>query len=136
MASMDREQVLRFVYRRLADPALRARLIVRDSEGTSPLLVALREDKMRDVLADLSAMGGAANLVVPLLNGVAILALSADEAVDRDEPSPGDLLAAECTVGVLLERLHMDGDEARYAFVMHEQGSHRHGQAELIAIAG
>lgn len=132
---MDRNGALKFVYRRLTDPDLRGRMNARNSDGETVVLIAMRDDTVRTMLADVKTAGGSANVVVPYLNGLCIMTVVDEACADGHA---GDLLTLDCTVGVLLERLRADGDRGRYCFVT-ELSSACAGQqsaAELVAIAG
>jgi len=139
MASVDRAAITKFVYQRLADPSFRDCLTAKARDGSRPIIVALRDDPVRALLADVAAMGGTANVAIPALNGVVVLAVKPEPVRHRasgSEPKP-EYLTADCTVGVFLERLRLDGGEATYRFVVRgPDRKTKHGSAEVVALAG
>jgi len=86
------------------------------------------------------AVGGAGNVVLPTLNGIVVLAVT---TID-DEFPPGDIeaptLRSDATVGVLFERLTLDGlagGAAIHDFTVTRPDSRtERGQAEVVALGG
>ncbi len=113
-----------------------------------PIAVALREDPLEPLLVHIQQLGGACNVVMPLLNGVVVVAFelagppSAAARESRSEPGTAAVLTTACTVGVFVERLRMDASvagEAIYAFkVQRNRPSDEavSGKAEVVALAG
>lgn len=137
----DRAEVTRLVYRRLAEPAFRERLLVQDDEGTHPIIVALRSDTVGSLVSEVAAVGGAANVAIPALNGVVFVAMVGEPARPARSATKGTArakhLSASCTVGVFLEQLGYDGGEGRYRFVI--EGPERQRErvsAQAVAVAG
>jgi len=98
---------------------------------------------MRSLLKWLIVVGGAGNVVVPLLNGIIVVALEGEPTEPAgDAGSDGDVqhLTASCTVGVFVERLKLDaspGHEIVYRFTVDGHRKPRPvTRAELVALAG
>ncbi|MDP8930783.1 MAG: hypothetical protein M3O70_20000 [Actinomycetota bacterium] len=127
----------RLVYQRLADPVFRRRLTALAPDGTRPIIVALRDDLMRNLVEKLHHAGGAANVVVPALNGFVVVAMLDDPSNDEPSDSEAQALSADCTVGVLIERLHIDEGTARYRLASDSGHPHAQGgRAKVVALAG
>lgn len=136
MDDVDRRaELTRYVYRHLADSRFRERLTAADADGNRPVLVALPEDRVRRVVLDVLAAGGAANVAVPLLNGFVTFAVTLRS--HSEEPASGVRLAADCTIGLFLERARIDGEHAIYRFFIEGVNERTEsGSAELVAVAG
>lgn len=148
MRDVDRAAVTKYVYKRLADANFRDRLIAAAPDGTRPIAVALREDPLGSLLSHIDNLGGACNVVVPLLNGIVVVAFeisstppsSAQKSRSKTGKTP--MLTTACTVGVFIERLRldaMDAGEATYAFrVEGDKPSSEAvtGKAGVVALAG
>ena len=136
MVDVDRSAITELVYRRLADPRFRERLTATAPDGTRPIVVALRDDPVRRVIAEVDALGGSGNVALPMLNGFVVFAVEGDEDAEEVD-GEGHLITSECTVGVFFERLRMDGGQGAYRFVI-EGPDHRReaGRAELVALGG
>ncbi len=134
MDDVERAAITRLVYRRLTDPGFRDRLTAKASDGTRPIVVVLPGDSLERLLADVERLGGAANVVLPVLNGVVVIAMAASANSDAIDPGVAQL-TSDCTVGLFFARLRIDGDEAAYRFVM-ERPDHRRdaGSAEMVAL--
>lgn len=135
MPDMDRADLTRMIYRKLLDPRFRHRLSARDTEGSHPILVAMRTDRMMAMLHQVESVGGAANVIVPSLNGFLVLAVEADETPD-DAPGAVPTLDAASTVGAFLELLRLEvpsGDNYSCRFVV-DGTQPESGFAELVAI--
>lgn len=140
MADMDRAATNRFVYQRLARPGFRKRLIAAAPDGARPIIVLMREDPISALVDQVRAVGGAGNVVLPTLNGIVVLAVT---TVD-DEFPPGDgeapTLRSDATVGVLFERLTLDGliggDTVHDFAVIRPDNRTERGQAEVVALGG
>jgi len=132
----QRAAVTHLIYERLADPAFQQTLIATDAEGNAPILVALPSDPVHRLLRDVARVGGSANVATPYRNGIIVYTVEAEPGAAGGRGRSADLDAG-CTVGVLLERLHLDGDEATYRFAValpdHTRGV---GRAEVVAVAG
>ncbi len=133
MDDVDRSDVTEFVYRRLADPCFRERLTATASDGTRPIVVALRDDPMSRLIADLDQLGGSGNVVMPMLNGFVVIAMRAD---DDDCAGEVHTLTPDCTVGVFCARLQADGDHAVYRFAIEGPDRRESGRAEVVALGG
>jgi len=132
MDDVDRSALTQAVFKKLAaDKEFRQRLTARNDEGAHPIVVALRDDAMADVLNQVMIHGGAANVIVPYLNGLVGVSMINGALVSDDDPEV-DALDPACTVGVFLERLRMDGPST-YTF---PGGVRDSGRAELVAVAG
>jgi hypothetical protein len=141
MVDMDREAITKFVYQRLADPGFRDCLSAGAPDDTRPIVVALRGDAVRGLIDQIVAVGGAANVVIPALNGIVVLVLQAEERRGRKRGEPqAPLLKDDCTVGLLFERLRIDilgNRETAYGFVVEGPDRRREqGRAEIVAVAG
>ena len=143
MRDVDRNAITKLVSRKLADPSFRERLTAKAPDGSHPITVALREDPMGDLIAKLVAVGDASNVVVPLLNGFVVIAMTTN-AVGEGVAGGADLplLTTDCTVGVFLQRARLDAgggpiQDAVYGFVV-EGPNHKAnaGRAELVAVGG
>ncbi|HSH61280.1 MAG TPA: hypothetical protein VK988_16890 [Acidimicrobiales bacterium] len=134
MDDVDRSDVTEFVYQRLADPCFRERLTATASDGTRPILVALRDDPMSRLTADLDQLGGSGNVVMPMLNGFVVIAMRADH--DDDCADEVHTLTRDCTVGVFVARLQADGDSAVYRFAIEGSDRREGGRAEVVALGG
>lgn len=136
MPDMERAAMTEFVYRRLADPAFRDRLTAKAPDGSKPIVIALRTDSVRWLLGQVDAAGRSANVVVPFLNGAYVIAMDeVPEAETKGEQR--HRLTADCTVGVLIERLSCDGNSGTYTFVVDGPADGiGAGRAELVALAG
>lgn len=136
MDDVDRTEITRYVFDRLADPRWRQMMTVANKDGEKPVLVALRSDKVGRVLDNVMKAGGAANTVVPHLGGYVIITM---EAANQSRPGkPKGNLSRDCTVGVLLEQLHLDGGGSTYSFSTDAKGTKAAsaGRAELVGLAG
>jgi len=141
MPSSDHGAVAEFVYRQLANPAFRQRLTARVADGTRPILIALLEDPLHRLLRQLAEAGGAANVALSLNNGVVVVFTMKEEHHQAGDPAwsgeMGTLVTSQCTVGVFFARLHLDGGEASYCFLIEGTEDRRDtGRAEVVAIAG
>jgi hypothetical protein len=141
MLDMDRAQLTKLTYTKLADPRFRERLKAVAPDGTRPITIAQRDDQMTFVLDDVIRLGGSSNVVVPFLNGVAVLTMVMDVGAHDNHGKPCNLIKGECTVGVFIERLRSDEAFADggvlYGFVIERQDLRQDaGQAELVAVAG
>ena len=130
IADMDRAEITRSVYQRLADPRFRARLTATAPDGTRPILIALRTDPMSALLDQLDAVGRAASVVVPYLNGFFLLTMHEDADASDDAVQP---LTADCTVGVFLARMLTEDQPTVYGFQRPNRSSET-GTAELVAL--
>lgn len=63
------------VYSRLATPQFRKRLTAKAPDGTHPILVVLPHEPIGALLDQMNTVSGAANVVVPLKGGLAIIAM-------------------------------------------------------------
>jgi hypothetical protein len=135
MADVDRATLRRKVYERLVDPEFRGRLTATAPDGTQPITVALREDHVGALLAEVSALGGAANVVVPALGGFVVLAMTQSHGATGVRRRT-KALTPDCTVGVLVERVKIDDGNATYRFVVEGPVEQETGSAELVAIGG
>jgi hypothetical protein len=132
---VDRRWLRSYVLRRLADPSFCEGLTAVAPDGSRPVIVALRDDGMTDVLRELHARGGSGNLIVPHFNGYVIVAMTRlTGAPDEQHGSEPVALTTECTVGLFVERLKMDGSELYY--FVGETDSHDFGTAEVVGLAG
>lgn len=131
MDDVQRQELNRLVMRSLQDRAFRERLTARDSKGLHPILIVGLDDSLRSMLAKVQDAGESANVVVPYLNGVMVVAV--DIMVGSADPMIG-LLTPDCTVGVLLERLRQDADDEGAA-VFGVPDSPTSARAELVALA-
>lgn len=135
MPDMDRAEVTRFVYDKLADPQFRDRLTAVGPDGDHPIVIAMRDDLMSQVIRDVDAVGRSANVIVPILNGLMAFTMTgwADaDGAGADAKNPHDVTAL-CTVGVFIARIAEDGP-ASYRF--HGDDHVEAGTAELVAVAG
>ena len=139
---MDRASITRMVYSRLAtERDFRRRLTAAAPDGIHPIIVALPDQPVDYLLRDLASVGGAANVVIPALNGLVVLAMTQDAADDAGVRSAVPRLRSDCTVGVLLTRLHVDlggsPGEMSYRFVVTGPDSaETPTRAEFVALAG
>src|SRR5688500_6561635 len=118
MHDMTREQLHKLVYQLLAEPLFQQRLTKVAADGTRPIVLALRGDRMTNVLAELEARGGCGTLVAPAQDGVVMLPMTRT----AQSVGTGDSfqIAGNCTVGVFLERVAVEGP-GRYAFAQDDQ---------------
>lgn len=133
MLDMDREALTEMVYRRLSNPSFRKRLTARAPDGSHPLVVATRDELVSSVLDRLQSTGGSGNVVAPMLNGLVVLAIHASSDDDAGDELPASI-TTDCTLGVLIERMRLDGG-GLHRFVV-EGPSPSLGQAEVVALAG
>lgn len=140
MADMTRAELTRRVYSRLRQDEFRSRLAAVSPCGRRPVLIALRDDPVQQLLDQVRDVGGSANVVLPLLNGFIVLLIVAEHRLDDGPPPPGvSLLRGDCTVGVFYERLRFDasvGGPTSYGFVLEAEtgGASEVGRAELVAL--
>lgn len=148
MLDVDRAAITKYVYKRLADAAFRDRLTATAPDGTRPIAVALREDPLNPLLKHIRRLGGACNVVVPMLNGIVVIAFdvsvtppgNARKARSKADETP--VLTTACTVGVFVERLRFDAGlsgETTYAFRIQQDLAPDEavsGRAEVVALAG
>lgn len=131
MPDVDRAAVTREVFRKLAeDVDFRRRLGASGVDGAA-IIVAFREDRMGWVLDQLLAVGGSGNVVVPHLNGLIVVEFERTRRVKDDDSA--DLLTQECTLGVFIEHMQIEG---RRAYRFADDGVPMTGEAEMVAIAG
>ena len=136
MPDQDRQTVLKSVYQRLRDPDFGQRFIV-GADGTRPIFVALPSDAMGTVLDALDHNGGAGNVVVPVLNGYMVVRMTSAQTDDHgDDDCSAENLTSDCTVGVFIHRLWIDGNDACYRFVRPDGSSAESGRAGVVALAG
>ncbi len=76
MLDMDRATLTEMVYSLLSDPTFRRRLTATAPDGSHPVVVVTREDSVSSMLTRLDALGGSGNVVVPVLDGLVVLATS------------------------------------------------------------
>lgn len=140
MPNVDRASMTRLIYRRLTDPDFRDRLSAVAPDGSLPIIVTLRDDPMTDLLHKVATAGGAANVVVPALNGFLVIDMEVGGSSASAGPgSDTDKLTADCTVGVFVARLAVDNDAATYHLIMEpddEATAHDHagGRAKVVAL--
>lgn len=136
MPEMNRTDMTRLIHRKLLDADFRQCLTAQDAEGAHPIVVAMRSDSMITVLRELESVGGAANVVVPALNGFVAVVIHADPTPEVGFTTATPMLGAGSTVGTFLEMLRLEvpaGEHCSCRFVV--TGQHRgSGQAELVAI--
>jgi hypothetical protein len=140
---VTRASLTRMVYRQLTDPQFRDRLTAVTPDGDCPIVVALLDDSVEQLMTRIAASGGAANVVLPKLNGFIVIAIDvalSAQPLDEVTASARDLVRGDCTVGVFLERIKIDVDEAggetaAYQVVVNRGGRQvGRGHAELVAI--
>lgn len=145
MADVDRAAVTEYVYKRLSDATFRGRLTATAPDGTRPIAVVLRDDPLGPLLTHIEHLGGACNVVVPLLNGIVVIAFEVADTPperprrSRSERSKSPMLTTACTVGVFVERLRLDEGGATYAFELQRDLPSNEaisGKAEVVALAG
>ncbi len=135
MLDMDRDALTEMVYRRLANPSFRRRLTARAPDGSHPLVIATREELVESMLHRLEVVGGSGNVVVPMLNGLVVLAMDAVNPEAEDAVDTPCAITTDCTVGVLVERMSLDQGGV-YRFVVEGHAKPRGGHAEVVALAG
>lgn len=135
MPSVTRSDVQRHVYELLRRGDFRKKMKVRDADGSHPIVVAVPSDHAADVLDEVSAIGGRANLIVPLADGLAVCSVEMDSPTGPSLRAAAESLAGDCTIGVFLARVVADGGEGRYGFVMDRPGQ-AHGTAALTGVSG
>jgi len=139
MGDMDRAAMTRLVYSRLANPLFRDRLVATAPDGSHPIKIAMPEDSMKALVRDIAHGEGAANVFVPLFNGLMGLVLTTSSSARMPSRRAAPRLADDCTVGLFVQRLltdHRPGAEAPgYAFVLDDEQP-RQGRAQLVAVAG
>lgn len=131
MGDVDREALTRIVYQHLSNRRFSERLVARAADGTRPILVSVPDDRLEPLIHDVMAVGGAANVALPYLNGFVVFALTVD--ADRSDIAPR--LATDCTVGLFFARLRSDGEHAAYRFVLENADHTDAGCAEMVAVA-
>jgi hypothetical protein len=129
-----RDAVRQLVYRRLADRSFRERLAARAGDGSRPVLIAMPHDALESTIQRVRAQGGAANVVLPLLNGIVVIVMRTEEFDANESALPR--LASDCTLGLFFSRLHLDGNDAAYRFVVDGTDRQEGGRAEAVAVAG
>lgn len=130
MRDSERQELSRFVYQHLRERDFRDRLVASAPDGTKPIITVLPSDRTHDLLKNLAALGGAANVVLGVANGVLIFVMEQTGEAAQDDVH---VLTADCTVGVLLARVMVDGDKGQYRFASpgDENGV---GWAELVGL--
>lgn len=141
MPDMDRATATRFVYGRLADPRFRRRLTATAPDGSHPIVVCLPEDRFDTLVQQVSARGGAVNVIVPSLGGIIgiDLRIKQSETTALGSRNTGSRLADDCTVGLFVERLKIDVsgvEKAGYTFVVETDARLDRGSAKVVALAG
>lgn len=137
MRDVDRATLTEAVYRRLADRDFRKRLTATARDGSRPIIVALRDDPMRVLLAKLEGAGGSGNVVVPAFNGFLVVSMTTETLTETaPDESEVDELTADCTVGVFMERLTIDEGHAWYRFVVKGRQRGGAGRAGVVALGG
>jgi len=117
MPDMQRDDVVSWVYRRLGDHDFTRQLTAKAPDGSRPVVVVMPEDTMPALGGQILAVGGAANVAVPFLNAVMVFALHAEHGDDDIDPCDGNLLATDCTVGLLMARIGVDGGGMTYRYM-------------------
>jgi hypothetical protein len=141
MVEMTRDEVARIILQRLAEPAFRKRLSATTADGSHPIVVSYISEQVKDMLAQVDGAGGAANVAIPCVNGIMVLAVTSPEGLPSADTLGSGTLNPHCTVGVLLQRLKWDGGNAIY-FMVEPSGEANgdmrpsSGRAELVALAG
>jgi hypothetical protein len=144
---LNRAQLTRLVYQHLTDPEFRSRVNAESAAGERPIVVALRDDVLGDLIDRIRHDGGSCNVVYPALNGFVVLAMTVGPAtvlpVVDDEAAAvvqGPLLKGDCTLGVLFERLRLDigaSQEMTYQVVGDGEAEKvEQGRAEVVALGG
>lgn len=137
MADVDRAELLKAVYRKLADRQFRECLTAQAADGTHPITVALRDDLVVDLLTQITAAGGGSNVVVPALNGFVVIAMFTDTPSVQAADPEAMQLKHDCTVGLLVARVMFDGvDGADLTYNLVGPGTPQRGRAELVALGG
>ncbi len=140
MHDMDRAAINRMVFHKLSDRAFRQRLTAVAPDGTRPIVAALPSDQLSELIGPIVAVGGGANIVVPWLNGILAFTLFVEHRPD-DVPADVDVEGhlGDCTLGVFLARLLVDGGGGRFAYAVtftDVGGEPTQARAELVAVAG
>jgi len=128
-----REEVLRSVHRRLPDRAFAKKLTVRGDDGMTPVVVVLSTDPVAHLLDEVIAIGGSANVVANVLDGLIVFAMETAAAPCLD--SPPDQLSTECTVGVLLAHLIEQGPVTQ-TYTFKTPGAQTCGSAAGASLVG
>lgn len=133
MGETDRTRMTRLVYQRLADARFRRCLTAADpDDGTHPIIVALRDDLMRALTEKIGSAGGSANVVIPVLNGFIVLAM---ECEPGESGPDSEVLTPNCTVGLFVERLHIDDEGTTYHLADEDERPRpESGRARLVAL--
>lgn len=132
MPETDRATMTRLVYQRLADAGFRRCLTAGDADGTHPIIVALRDDLMGTLTEKIGSAGGSANVVIPVLNGFIVLAM---ECEPGESGPDSEVLAPDCTVGLFVERLHIDDEGTTYHLATEDEHPRpESGRARLVAL--
>lgn len=134
VALLDRQAIMELAYRKLRDPAWRSRLTAHAPDGSRPIVFALADDPMQKVVKDADNVGGSANVVLPVLNGIAVFTI--EDATPEDLANGAPRITEECTVGLFFQRLVADGGHATYCLPSAGNEHSDSGRAELVALAG
>lgn len=123
MDSVKRDQLRSFVLRQLVHRDFAKRF--ERTNGRAQIVAALPDDNLAWLHAEVSKMGGTANVVTPFLEGLIVFSMQAAQ----HKPSEHDerpKLDGACTVGVLVERLIVDNGGGDYCVVLPEAGESSH----------
>lgn len=121
MADMDRRQaIISAVSRSLAHKDYADRFEAFGPNRERVILAALPDDLMSSLWSEVKAVGGSANVVVPLFEGLVCFAMTPTPAgrARQTAATRSSHINGECTVGVMLARLIEDGGSADYAVHM------------------
>lgn len=149
MGDIRRADLTHLVYSRLRDPVFRRLLKAVGPGGERPVVVALRDDLVSELLRQVHAVGGSASVVLSGLVDVVedpdeLFVLSLEFKLEGACTSvngpviPPETLRGDCTVGVLLERVQSDapsGQAANYNVAVKSFGTGQCDRAKLISIA-
>lgn len=109
---------------------------VRDSDGTIPVLVALHDDLVSDVVARVEARGGRANVIAAAEDHYYVLGFSREHAIDDLDGAGDDVpeVHAKSRLGMLIAYMRRSADRR---FVI-QVDSHRAEAttAEQISLPG
>lgn len=119
MADMTRDELMRWVQRQLPRREFTQKL-VRAEDGSVPILVALPKDLASDILERAHLKGGVANVVTPMFDGALTFSVTSDIGWTGEKGT--DLIDAGCTIGLLVQRMMVDGGQGSYAIVAERKG--------------
>lgn len=109
------DDLLRLVHQQLVNRDFAKRFAPMTESGERTIVVALREDTIFDLCTRVHDIGGAANVVVPMFDGLIVFNMKSSSLAGLSDLTDGPAAVdGDATVGVIIQRLMDDGGEATY----------------------